>query len=487
MNVWCALAVAKINGALGASGKASLSIDITPPQCSASIRRRRTARRAATSAASATSRRTRRSARAARSKSTARGAARRTPRRPPSPAPVAARASAAGAARRAAAWPSTATASATAPAPRRRASATERAAHADGTCQGSCSAKCTASATAPAIKCSGTCSGKCDASCKATPGQASVKCSGKCDADFTPVSCTGGKLEGGCNVDAKCQGNCNASASAKAECTPPKVNIVAAASATTDLGVLVASLEANLPSLLLVVQARGQAFLDLIGPNRPGRRVELRAKLDVKGTACLTAAARRCRRPRLRRRARSIAHGGRRRHAVSALTPHAPRAGRRRAREPVAESTPGLPAALQKLQTRLIVQRQAGRADDANVLRRAAPGGDHRDEQGLRGGGVPAQDRLARELRGVPRLVHDGARITGGATDLPVVSSRSRSRRTSCPDGSTDAVIATSAAARSIAPPRKQTVARIAAFTKRRSGGMSAPRSRGSRYGCHCG
>ena len=163
-------------------------------------------------------------------------------------------------------------------------------AQADGTCKGTCKGTC--SVTPPGVKCSGTCQGKCSGSCKAQAG-ASVKCDGKCDADFEPVSCTGGKLEGGCKVEAKCEGNCNASASAKAECTPPELKIVANASAqgNVKINALIDTLKVNLPKLIVVAQARGQAFLSTTGVvAEGGASIAGSGKLDVKGTACLVAA-----------------------------------------------------------------------------------------------------------------------------------------------------------------------------------------------------
>lgn len=163
---------------------------------------------------------------------------------------------------------------------------------ADGSCKGTCSAKCTASATAPKIACKGTCGGKCTGNCTATPGMASVKCSGTCMGDFKPLSCTGGKLEGGCMVSANCQANCNASASAKASCTPPEVKIGFTGSVTAgaegQLNVLINTLEANLPKLVLVVKARGADFAgQLSGVISGGADITASGKLDAAGTACL--------------------------------------------------------------------------------------------------------------------------------------------------------------------------------------------------------
>lgn len=159
----------------------------------------------------------------------------------------------------------------------------------DGSCHGACSGSCKLDAGAK-VACAGTCAGTCDASCRATAGQVSVKCSGTCDTDFEPVSCEGGKLEGGCDVDAHCQGNCNASASAKAECRPPRVDITAKGTAAA-FATIAATLEKNLPSLLIVARARGQAFLDLAKTTGEGAAtLSASGKLDVKGTACVATA-----------------------------------------------------------------------------------------------------------------------------------------------------------------------------------------------------
>jgi len=141
---------------------------------------------------------------------------------------------------------------------------------ADGTCQGQCDGTCTLDADAPMITCAGTCDGHCDAKCSGT-AEVKAKCDGKCDADYTPLKCEGGTLEGGCKVDANCQASCNASASAKAECTPPSVAVTAKAKAglsadgEVQLQTALASLEANLPKLLVVFKARGEKFTASLG------------------------------------------------------------------------------------------------------------------------------------------------------------------------------------------------------------------------------
>ncbi len=150
-----------------------------------------------------------------------------------------------------------------------------------GNCNGQCKGTCKMSGGAT-VSCSGTCSGKCDASCKASGG-VSAKCSGKCDADYEPISCEGGKLEGGCQVSANCEASCQASAEAKAECTPPELVIDAGANGAA----AVATLQRNLPVILTVIKARGEAFVKTGSALvTAAGNVSASGKLGVKGIAC---------------------------------------------------------------------------------------------------------------------------------------------------------------------------------------------------------
>ncbi len=151
----------------------------------------------------------------------------------------------------------------------------------DGSCKGSCAGKCTLRANA-SVTCSGSCSGKCDASCKATSGSVTVNCSGKCSADYEPLECKGGTLEGGCQVDANCQASCNASVQARAECTPATVSI------TGNGDAVIATLNKNLPPLIDVLKARGKTFADgaVSVANAAGA---VSGKVSGEGAACLLA------------------------------------------------------------------------------------------------------------------------------------------------------------------------------------------------------
>jgi len=131
---------------------------------------------------------------------------------------------------------------------------------ASGKCTGTCKGTC--SATAPGVECTGSCNGECSGSCTGS-ATASVKCDGKCDADFEPLKCEGGKLEGGCQVDAKCDASCDASVSAKAECTPPSVTVNFSGAANVEAaGTLKAVFEANL-GVVLAFKARLEGMAKL--------------------------------------------------------------------------------------------------------------------------------------------------------------------------------------------------------------------------------
>ena len=133
---------------------------------------------------------------------------------------------------------------------------------ASGKCTGTCKGTC--SVVAPSVTCNGTCSGSCSAACKGT-AEASVKCDGTCSGDYEPLKCTGGKLEGGCQVDAKCDASCDASVSAKAECKPPSVTVnFSGVADVAAAGKLKAAFEANL-GVVLAFKSRLEAMAQLTG------------------------------------------------------------------------------------------------------------------------------------------------------------------------------------------------------------------------------
>ncbi len=150
---------------------------------------------------------------------------------------------------------------------------------ADGTCKGTCSGTC--EVTAPSATCSGTCEGTCSATCQGT-AEASVQCDGTCDAEYEPLKCTGGELKGGCQADAKCEGNCDASVQAKAECTPPSLEVAFSGAADVQAaGKLKAALEANL-GVVLAMDARLKGMAKIAGTFK----ANVSAVTDIKA-ACI--------------------------------------------------------------------------------------------------------------------------------------------------------------------------------------------------------
>ncbi|MBX3206225.1 MAG: hypothetical protein KF764_14230 [Labilithrix sp.] len=171
-------------------------------------------------------------------------------------------------------------------------SATNQAFDAQGNCVGTCRGTC--SATAPGVRCEGSCKGQCDAACRAE-ANATVTCDGKCSGDYEPLRCEGGTLEGGCDVQASCKANCQASASARAECRPPAVVVKSQVAVDAELGRAIQVLEANLPSLLVILKARGQAFVDIAArvASSAGATgsAAVSGDLGVRATACLVPIA----------------------------------------------------------------------------------------------------------------------------------------------------------------------------------------------------
>ncbi len=163
---------------------------------------------------------------------------------------------------------------------------------AQGNCIGICKGTC--SSTPPGVKCEGACNGQCDAACRAE-ANATVTCDGNCAGDYEPLRCTGGTLESKCDVDAKCKANCEASASARADCQPPSVVITARAGLDAEVGRYLQVLEANLGPLIVLLKARGQTFVDLVGQVATGAgatgSAAVSGELNVRASACLVPIA----------------------------------------------------------------------------------------------------------------------------------------------------------------------------------------------------
>jgi hypothetical protein len=162
----------------------------------------------------------------------------------------------------------------------------------EGKCAGNCEGSCEGSGKG---KCGGTCKGTCSASCE-MQGKADCKgsCSGGCSVEMKAPKCSGEVKPP--EMSAECQANCDAELNANVECTPAGVVVKLEGAADADAaGKLQAALEANLPALLKVtlgmkgrlegVMANVQASVEGIGAVVKGAGT---AGLKVMG--CVTAA-----------------------------------------------------------------------------------------------------------------------------------------------------------------------------------------------------
>ncbi len=108
----------------------------------------------------------------------------------------------------------------------------------------------------------------------------------KCETELIPPVCTG---------DANCQSNCSAKASAKMICEPLTVTLTANVDvmAAGDLAKLKATIEANLPAILLTAKTQGPlAVRALEKVAATGKAVvNASASLGGKAVACAGTAA----------------------------------------------------------------------------------------------------------------------------------------------------------------------------------------------------
>ncbi len=126
----------------------------------------------------------------------------------------------------------------------------------DGTCNGTCTGTCNGSCSGTIEgSCSGSCEGSCSASCTASvSGSCEGSCSGSCDVDFVEPTCEGGTLT--VQASAECKSACESDASFDVECTEAEL-IVSYGGQVGDggqLDALVATLEANYPTILAVAE-----------------------------------------------------------------------------------------------------------------------------------------------------------------------------------------------------------------------------------------
>lgn len=122
---------------------------------------------------------------------------------------------------------------------------------------------------------------------------AGVACKGGCSTMYTEPKCESELKPPVCTGDTQCQTNCAARASAAAECSPPTVTLIADVDVSEDVAALKATIEANLPNILLAARTKGQLAVRAIkSVTATGEAVvSASAKLGVKDVACAGSAA----------------------------------------------------------------------------------------------------------------------------------------------------------------------------------------------------
>jgi hypothetical protein len=165
-----------------------------------------------------------------------------------------------------------------------------------GACEGKCS-QCAPEANCQgkcASSCNGTCKGECklDAGANVSCGD-SIKCKGGCTGTFTEPKCETELVAPVCAGETTCQTSCSAQGSAKAECNLATITLLADLEATAEIAKLKATIETNLPVLLLTATTKGQLAsraLDKVTAAADAA-VSLSTRLDTKTIACAKTAA----------------------------------------------------------------------------------------------------------------------------------------------------------------------------------------------------
>jgi hypothetical protein len=165
-----------------------------------------------------------------------------------------------------------------------------------GTCVGRCSqphpmAKCHG-------KCASSCNGKCKGECKldATASMScgtNVACKGGCTAMPTEPKCETELNPPVCTGDKSCEASCSAHASAKVICAPLTLTLGCDVDLTGDLAKLKATIEANLPKILLIAKTQGPLVSRALqNVSATGKAVvDSSASLGGKAIACAGTAA----------------------------------------------------------------------------------------------------------------------------------------------------------------------------------------------------
>jgi hypothetical protein len=132
----------------------------------------------------------------------------------------------------------------------------------EGTCSGKCDGKCNGKCDGVAgnATCSGNCEGSCGGSCSGScaikaKASCSGTCSGGCDVAFKAPKCTGEVHPP--QMSAECSGHCNAKAEAKVECTPAHIGIAIKGGDPAIAAKLKLAITKDLPLILKVALGMG--------------------------------------------------------------------------------------------------------------------------------------------------------------------------------------------------------------------------------------
>ena len=182
-------------------------------------------------------------------------------------------------------------------------------ANCNGKCQAQCTGECKGTCTAPngkktendkncKGKCSSACNGKCSGECKIEGDAglncgANVRCKGQCQGTYSEPKCETTFTPPKCVVDASCIAACSAQVDAKAVCDPPSVDLLCDATVNADVGKLVATIRANLPTVIAAAQTQGKLVLAAATRLKvAGETVAKRAgDLNAKSAACAAGGA----------------------------------------------------------------------------------------------------------------------------------------------------------------------------------------------------
>ena len=185
----------------------------------------------------------------------------------------------------------------------------ERPANCMGACESTCTGQCAGTCTSPDGKrtendpnchgkCSSSCNGKCEGLCKIDAPQgincgAEVSCRGGCTSTFTAPTCETEFKPPQCTENTTCWDSCSTSTVVNSTCEPPRIQVFADPTASPDVQKLVASLNANLPPIVALVDAEG-GMAAKAGGNliQSGNEVLNKSgDLDGKSLACAKVAA----------------------------------------------------------------------------------------------------------------------------------------------------------------------------------------------------